>query len=144
MIFFRRRSLTEAVVHIERALDSGEVDSLGISNFLGRMRSISTRRALLHSMRTRCLLSFAILRRGNTRKLALVAERASLAQRVEERTAALRETNNQLVAALRTRDEFLATVSHELRTPLTAILAFADLMQRQVYGPLNERQRAGA
>ena len=71
---------------------------------------------------------------------ALKVEQATLEQRVEERTAALRTTNLQLVHALQARDEFMSNVSHELRTPLTAVLAFSDLLQRQLYGPLTERQ----
>lgn len=34
-----------------------------------------------------------------------------------------------LVAALETRDHFIATVSHELRTPLTSILGYLDLLK---------------
>lgn len=71
---------------------------------------------------------------------ALKVERASLVRRVDDRTAALRAANVQLIHALQIRDEFMSNVSHELRTPLTAILAFTDLLQRQLYGPLNVRQ----
>ncbi len=63
-----------------------------------------------------------------------------LAQRVEERTAALNIANNKLSNALRSRDEFLASMSHELRTPLSAILLRTELLQNNVYGPLNEKQ----
>jgi len=72
---------------------------------------------------------------------ALYAERTLLAERVEERTAALHATNTQLLQALQARDEFLANVNHELRTPLTPILAFADLLQNEHYGPLNNHQK---
>ncbi len=34
-----------------------------------------------------------------------------------------------------------AELSHELRTPLTHIIGFAELMERQVFGPLNDRYR---
>ncbi len=71
----------------------------------------------------------------------LYAERNSLAERVEERTAALHATNVQLLQALQTRNEFLANINHELRTPLTPILAFADLLENEHYGPLNKRQK---
>jgi len=74
-------------------------------------------------------------------ELALHHERASLAKRVEERTAALHAANAQLVQALQSRDEFLSNVNHELRTPLTPILAFADLLQNEHYGPLNGHQK---
>jgi len=72
---------------------------------------------------------------------ALYAERASLAERVEERTVALHAANIQLLQALQARDEFLANVNHELRTPLTPILAFADLLQNEHYGPMNNHQK---
>lgn len=70
----------------------------------------------------------------------LQEERALLAQRVEERTSELKEANEQLTAALRTKDEFLATMSHELRTPLNAIMLLSESMQNGVYGGVVERQ----
>jgi signal transduction histidine kinase len=33
----------------------------------------------------------------------------------------------------------IAEVSHELRTPLTHILGFSEMIERQIFGPLNER-----
>jgi signal transduction histidine kinase/ActR/RegA family two-component response regulator len=65
-----------------------------------------------------------------------------LEQRVEEQTAALRASGEELRAlyareqelrraaeeANRTKDEFLSTVSHELRTPLNAILGWTWLL----------------
>lgn len=72
---------------------------------------------------------------------ALYAERTSLAEQVKERTIALHAANTQLLQALQARDEFLANINHELRTPLTPILAFADLLQNEHYGPLNNRQK---
>jgi signal transduction histidine kinase len=35
----------------------------------------------------------------------------------------------------------IAELSHELRTPLTHIIGFAEMMERQVFGPLNDRYR---
>lgn len=72
---------------------------------------------------------------------ALCAERNSLTKRIEERTAALYAANAQLLQTLQARDEFLSNVNHELRTPLTPILAFADLLQNEHYGPLNSHQK---
>ena len=71
----------------------------------------------------------------------LHAERAALAQRVEERTADLSLTNVQLEHALRVKNEFLANMSHELRTPLNAILALSETLREQLRGPLNEHQQ---
>lgn len=36
----------------------------------------------------------------------------------------------------RTKSELLAHVSHELRTPLNAIIGFADIIHREVFGPI--------
>ena len=70
----------------------------------------------------------------------LEEERASLAERVEERTAELSLANAELARANRLKDEFLANMSHELRTPLTSVLGMSEVLTEQVYGPLNEKQ----
>jgi PAS domain S-box-containing protein len=71
---------------------------------------------------------------------ALAEERASLARRVEDRTAELSAANAQLAKAARLKDEFLASMSHELRTPLNAVLGLSESLQEQIYGQLNEKQ----
>ena len=71
---------------------------------------------------------------------ALLKERASLAQKVEERTAELNLTNAELSRSVRLKDEFLANMSHELRTPLNAILARSEILQEEIFGELNEKQ----
>ncbi|WP_421868545.1 ATP-binding protein [Motiliproteus sp.] len=67
-------------------------------------------------------------------------ERSLLAQRVAERTDQLNRTNQELERAAKSKDEFLAAMSHELRTPLTAILGMSEVLQEQVFGPLNDKQ----
>ncbi|MBD2020700.1 response regulator, partial [Leptolyngbya sp. FACHB-36] len=43
-------------------------------------------------------------------------------------------------AANRAKSEFLATMSHELRTPLNAVLGLSEVLQEQLFGPLNAKQ----
>ncbi|MEM7569558.1 MAG: ATP-binding protein [Pseudomonadota bacterium] len=55
---------------------------------------------------------------------------------------ALRDRATALQAADTMKSEFVTNMSYELRTPLTSILGFAEMLEAQVCGPLNERQNA--
>jgi len=52
----------------------------------------------------------------------------------------LLETNQKLDFASKAKSDFLANVSHELRTPLNSVLGFTELLQDQIFGPVNEKQ----
>jgi two-component system, sensor histidine kinase and response regulator len=64
-----------------------------------------------------------------------------LEDRVAYRTAALEAALADQQATLKLKDEFLAMISHELRTPLNGVLTMAEVLEGEVSGPLNQRQR---
>lgn len=64
------------------------------------------------------------------------------AQQLADLAERYHEQKGQAESASRAKSDFLAKVSHELRTPLNAVIGFAEVMQREMFGPLgNERYR---
>ncbi|MBP7075401.1 MAG: hypothetical protein KBA81_08485, partial [Rhabdochlamydiaceae bacterium] len=56
--------------------------------------------------------------------------------RSERRNRALDRARQQAEEASLSKTRFLANMSHELRTPLNAIIGFAEVIQKQLLGPL--------
>ena len=70
-----------------------------------------------------------------------------LEQRVDDRTRALAQANEQTLQAMhraqdadRIKSAFLATMSHELRTPLNSIIGFTGILLQGLAGPFNTEQ----
>jgi len=61
---------------------------------------------------------------------ALAAERDLLEQRVNDRTRALAEANEQLQELDRLKSKFVSDVSHELRTPVTSLILYLSLLEQ--------------
>jgi len=67
-------------------------------------------------------------------------ELGALAANVDRMNDELRRLYTELEAASRHKSEFLASMSHELRTPLNAIIGFSQVLQEEMFGPVNEKQ----
>jgi signal transduction histidine kinase len=71
-------------------------------------------------------------RRRLERGLASAITRAEMSR--EEALVA----RDAAVKANRAKSMFLANMSHELRTPLNAVIGFAEVMQKEMFGPLGD------
>lgn len=73
--------------------------------------------------------------------LTALASSAAIAIENANLYTSLQETNVQLQAALRAKDQMLQNVSHELRTPLAMIYGYSEVLERGDLGPLTEGQQ---
>jgi PAS domain S-box-containing protein len=71
-----------------------------------------------------------------------IRNRKQAESKLKESNEILSVVNQELLKAIKLKDEFLSTISHELRTPLNAILGLTEILQEPIYGygSLNEEQ----
>ena len=84
---------------------------------------------------------FIVTRQGRYAGIATAAQLMRMTSELAaQRFNRLSQALHQVTEANAAKSKFLANVSHELRTPLNAIIGFSELLQRRLYGPLNEQQ----
>jgi len=74
-----------------------------------------------------------------SRQLAVLNE--NLEGKVKLRTQDLREAVIVLKKAGQVKSLFLANMSHELRTPLSAIITCSEILNEELFGTINDKQR---
>ena len=68
-------------------------------------------------------------------------ELQAMNEELETQQRELNKANVKLEEVSRAKSDFLANMSHELRTPLNSILGFSEVLQDELYGNLNEKQK---
>jgi PAS domain S-box-containing protein len=70
-----------------------------------------------------------------------VTESKRLDQVLQEKNAELESARAAAEKNNLIKSDFLANMSHELRTPLNAVIGFSEVLQDQMFGPINEKQQ---
>jgi signal transduction histidine kinase len=69
-----------------------------------------------------------------------VPELDSTAQTLDQMVEELRKARFEAIHANETKTRYLANISHELRTPLNAIIGFSQVIEKEMFGPIDERR----
>ena len=75
------------------------------------------------------------------RSLSLFRDNVIDKRKLEEALRDNQVAKETAEASSKVKSQFLANMSHELRTPLNAIIGFSDLLQNQMFGPLQKQYR---
>ncbi|MGD1910847.1 MAG: PAS domain S-box protein [Rivularia sp. (in: cyanobacteria)] len=109
---------------------------------LGKVERLEIERQLLNKnsgkVWTHLSISLIVHPNGKPKFFLAIVEDISKRKQTE---LELRKNKEALEVSSRAKSEFLATMSHELRTPLNAIMGLSQLLQQEVVGYINDKQR---
>ena len=71
----------------------------------------------------------------------LAEARKHLLDELQKKNTELEAAKERAERESRFKTKFLANMSHELRTPLNAIIGFSELLDQELFGPLQPRQK---
>jgi signal transduction histidine kinase len=144
--FNSQRGIILILKELNKKLDASTANSVQAANLsYSKAKSTMTIFGLI-SILIGIVIAFGVISKHNSlseivddtmRKLEkalqqLKVSNTGLEKAVAVKTEDLAIAKNAALAAVKVKDQFLATMSHELRTPLNAILGYSDMLIEQV------------
>ncbi|RJP29283.1 MAG: sensor histidine kinase [Candidatus Omnitrophota bacterium] len=87
------------------------------------------------------ILTLVLIQHHEKEREAYVERIRRHTKEIELVAGQLRNTNEQLNRMQEAKNRLYARLSHDLRAPLSSILGSCDMVQEEMYGPANEKQK---